>query len=102
MSETTILLLALLAGGLLGAFFFGGLWWTIRRGTTSLRPATWFLGSFLVRTAVALGGLYLIARGDWRRLLSGLLGFLLVRLLVMRLTRGPVENPRAAVTGGGS
>ena len=39
------------AGALLGVFFFGGLWWTVQKGVASERPAFWFLGSLLVRTA---------------------------------------------------
>ena len=44
MNETVILVLVGGAGVLLGVFFFGGLWWTVRRGVSSNRPALWFLG----------------------------------------------------------
>jgi F1F0 ATPase subunit 2 len=87
MRETSTFVLALLAGVLLGTIFFGGLWWTIRRGVSSERPATWFFGSLMLRTIIAVAGFYLISRGDWRRLLAGLLGFLVARALVTRLTR---------------
>ena len=53
MNDTAIIVLALLAGAALGAVFFGGLWWTVRRGVASPRPAAWFIGSFLVRAAIA-------------------------------------------------
>ena len=33
---------AWMAGCFLGAIFYGGLWWTVRRGVTSARPALWF------------------------------------------------------------
>ena len=36
MNEFLILAVALAAGLLLGAFFFGGLWWTVRKGASSL------------------------------------------------------------------
>ena len=36
-------------GGLLGTMFFGGLWWTVRTGVSSQRPALWFLGSLVLR-----------------------------------------------------
>jgi F1F0 ATPase subunit 2 len=45
MSEALMLGLAGVAGLLLGAIFFGGLWWTVRKGVASSRPALWFLGS---------------------------------------------------------
>jgi F1F0 ATPase subunit 2 len=87
MNETLILVLALATGVLLGAIFFGGLWWTVQNGVSSKRPALWFFGSLLLRTSIALVGFYFIARGHWERLLVCLLGFVIARLIVMRLTR---------------
>ena len=92
MNETAILVLSGGAGVVLGAVFFGGLWWTVRRGLSSKRPALWFLGSLLLRTSIALAGFYLIARGHWERLLVCLLGFVMARLIVTRLTRA-AEKP---------
>ena len=86
MSETMQLALALLAGMLLGAMFFGGLWWTVRKGLASPRPALWFIGSLLLRTGIALAGFYFVAGSDWKRLLACLLGFIVARLIVIRLT----------------
>ena len=86
-SDTLSLLLALIGGVLLGAIFFGGLWWTVRKGVSSRQPALWFLGSLLVRTGAVLGGLYLVANGDWQRLLPCLVGFVMAQLVVTRLTR---------------
>ena len=93
MSETlalvSALVLPLLAGVLLGMFFFGGLWWTIRRGVSSKQPAALFFFRLLLRTGIALAGFYFVARGDWRRVLSCLVGFILARMLVTWLTRVP-------------
>jgi F1F0 ATPase subunit 2 len=80
------LALALLSGVLLGAIFFGGLWWTVRRGLLSPVPALWFSASSLLRTAVALGGFYVVSHGEWRRLLACLLGFFLSRIVVMHVS----------------
>lgn len=52
MNETLALLLAWVAGVLLGVIFFGSLWWTVRRGLSSKRPALWFLSSLLLRTSI--------------------------------------------------
>ena len=90
MNETVMLVLSGLAGGLLGVLFFGGLWWTVRKGLASPRPALWFLGSLLIRTAVILASFYLVGRGDGKRLLVCLLGFIIARFVVMRLTRPAV------------
>ena len=87
MSEISALILALLAGFLLGVMFFGGLWWTIQKGVSSKQPALWFLGSLLLRTMIAVAGFYFVSRGDWRRLLGCLLGFVLARIILMWLTR---------------
>ena len=85
-------MLAWVAGVLLGAIFFGGLWWTVRKGVSSQQPALWFFGSLLLRTSIALAGFYFVAGGHWERLLVCLLGFVMARLIVTRLTRPPVEH----------
>jgi len=92
MTNIPSLLTAWLAGGVLGAIFFGGLWWTIRRGVSSQRPALWFLGSLLARMSVALAGFYFVSGGHWERLVTCLLGFVTARLAVMRLTRSKGEQ----------
>ncbi|OGB77332.1 MAG: ATPase F0F1, partial [Burkholderiales bacterium RIFOXYC12_FULL_60_6] len=86
------LVLAWLAGGALGAFFFGGLWWTVRKSLTSARPALWVFGSLLLRMGVTMTGFYFVTGGDWQRLLSCLVGFVMARQLVTRLTRLPEED----------
>ena len=92
MNETLSLVLALVTGVLLGVIFFGGLWWTVRKGVSSKRPALWFFGSLLLRMSIALAGFYLIGRGHWERLLVCLLGFIIARFIVMWLTSPPVEH----------
>jgi F1F0 ATPase subunit 2 len=87
MNETLNLALALVTGVLLGAIYFGGLWWTVQKGSLSKQPALWFLGSLLLRTGIALAGFYFIARGHWEYLLVCLLGFVIARIIVTRLTR---------------
>ncbi|WP_202884371.1 ATP synthase subunit I [Halomonas sp. YLGW01] len=77
-----------LAGLALGAFFFGGLYWTVRRGLVSTRPAQWFLASLAVRLGVTLAGFYLVAGDQWPRLLACLVGFLIARGAITWLTRG--------------
>ena len=94
-NEILTLVLALVTGVLIGAMFFGGLWWTVRKGVSSKRSALWFFVSLLLRTTIALTGFYFIARGHWERLLVCLLGFVLARLIVMRLTGPPVEHPNS-------
>ena len=95
MNSIFILVLALVAGLMLGAIFFGGLWWTVRKGVFSKSPALWFLGSMLLRMGIVLAGFYFVGRGDWQRLVTCLLGFIIARFIVMRLTRTPIEPPHS-------
>jgi F1F0 ATPase subunit 2 len=84
--------LAGIAGLLLGAIFFGGLWWTVKKGASVQYPALLFFGSALVRMVVALAGFYFVSGGQWKRLLTCLLGFIAARLAVSRLTRPSGDN----------
>ena len=92
MNETLTLALALVAGLLLGALFFGGLWWTVQKGVSSKQPALLFFGSLLLRTSITLAGFYFIARDHWERLLVCILGFVIARFIVTRLTGPPIEH----------
>jgi F1F0 ATPase subunit 2 len=50
-------------------------------------------GSLLLRLGVTMAGFYLVSGGDWQRLLSCLVGFVMARQLVTRLTRWPEKDP---------
>jgi F1F0 ATPase subunit 2 len=93
MNEILNLISALITGFLLGAIFFGGLWWTVQKGLSSRRPALWFLGSLLLRTVIALAGFYFASGGYWEKLLICLLGFFIMRRVVLRRTRLPEDDP---------
>ncbi len=93
MSDVPALALAFVAGSMLGVLFFGGLWWTVQKGVTSDLPAFWFMGSLLLRTGAILVGFYLVAQGHWSRLVACLLGFVIMRVVVVRrLTHGPTHD----------
>jgi F1F0 ATPase subunit 2 len=91
MNETSAIVGALLAGVVLGMIYFGGLWWTIRKGLSSKRPAVWFIGSLLLRTTIALAGVYLVSSGHWQRMLACLAGLFLARAFVTRFAHAPVD-----------
>jgi F1F0 ATPase subunit 2 len=95
MNDYVALTVVLIAGILIGGFFFGGLWWTIQKGLTSRNPVLWFFGSTLLRLSAALAGFYFIAGKDWRKLLICMLGFLIARVVVTRLTRTPRQGIHA-------
>jgi F1F0 ATPase subunit 2 len=87
MNEVATFSIVLLVGFLIGAFFFGGLWWTVRKGLASQNPVLLFFASTLLRTGFAVAGFYFTARGDWRKFVVCLFGFLLARGVVTWLTR---------------
>lgn len=94
-SELPGLILALVIGLGLGGIFFGGLWLTLVRLPTTRWPVLVALGSFVGRIAITVFGFYLIMVGGWPRLLACVLGFILMRqLLIRRLgaARLPVEQ----------
>jgi F1F0 ATPase subunit 2 len=92
MDEAFNLIPSLAAGFVLGTLFFGGLWWTVRKGLTSNQPALWFFGSQLLRMSMTLAGFYLVGRDRWESLLACLVGFVIARLVIMRLLHA-AEKP---------
>jgi len=100
MIDLLSLVFALIAGIMLGAIFFGGLWWTVRKGVSAKHPAFWFFGSMLLRTCIVVLGFYFILGGSWQRLLAGLLGFIVARIVVTRLTRVAQQQNQLAQEAG--
>jgi F1F0 ATPase subunit 2 len=96
MIELSPVLLALAAGLVLGAVYFGGLWWTVLRGIGSRHAPLWFFVSLLLRTAVAMLGFYLVARGSWERLVVCVAGFVVARFIVIWLTAAAGPRPQSA------
>ncbi len=93
MSDMGSLVRALIEGSLLGALFFGGLWWTVRHGIAARNPAVWFSLSAIARMGIVVAALYGVARGGTLSLLACLLGLLIARLGITRLTR-PIQLER--------
>lgn len=91
MDDVIPLVLAFAAGLGLGLVYFGGLWLTIRRLPTSRWPVVLTLGSLLGRTAVTLVGFYLVMAGHWERSVACLVGFALMRFVVVA-SLGPDER----------
>jgi len=94
-SDFPALAVALLAGGMLGVFFFGGLWWSVQKGVSSERPGLWFFGSLLLRNIITLAGFYVVSQGHWSRLVACLLGFMLARVIVVRLLSRPLTEQQS-------
>lgn len=87
-------------GILAGAAYFGGLWWTVRRLPSCRQPGRMLFGSFLVRTLILAGVLFLAAGRRPLVYLGAALGFLAVRMVMTRIY-GPASPGPAATDGGG-
>ena len=86
------MLLTFTGGLLLGTLFFGGLWLTVKRTVSAKQPAFLIASSFLLRTGVTLAGFYYIGQDNWQRLITCLLGFIIARLVIIRLTKKEVSH----------
>jgi F1F0 ATPase subunit 2 len=83
------LVLACFGGMLLGSFFFGSLWITVRQLPTTAWPIRLIVGSYVSRMAIAFLGFYLIMQGDWKRAIAGLVGFIVMRYILIRRFQSP-------------
>jgi F1F0 ATPase subunit 2 len=99
--DLVTLLFALLEGALLGLFFFAGLWWTVRRIETTKNVALLFFCSMALRTIIVLLGFYFMLGDNWQRLVAGLIGFVIARIIVTRLTRSG-DHTKDSTTAVGS
>ena len=91
------ILIAFCVGIALGWFFVGGLWMTVRKLPTAESPMLLSMSSLLLRLAVTLIGFWLVGRGSWRRLVAALIGFVLIKfLLVSRLGKDEIEEAARA------
>lgn len=84
MNEWLSLLPALLAGLVLGMFYFGGLWLTVQRLSQARQPALLALGSLAGRLGVTMLGVYLVTGGQWAKIGVCLLGFFVMRTILVR------------------
>lgn len=70
---------AFAAGAALGLIYFSLLWLTVKRLPDAGNPALLMLGSFIVRTAGAVLGIFLVMDGSWQRAAACVLGFMIAR-----------------------
>ncbi len=87
MNEVWYMIIAFIVGITLGTLFFGGLWLTVKKSVTAKTPALWLAGGFFIRMSMVLVGFYYVSRDNWQRLLICLLGFIIARMIVMKLTK---------------
>lgn len=85
---------AFVAGLLMAGLFFAGLWWTVRVGLRSERPAVWFLLSWFGRMAMVMLVFWWVGGHDAHRWLSAAAGFLLVQMALRLWQRRLVSGAR--------
>jgi F1F0 ATPase subunit 2 len=93
------IMLSTIAGAGLGVLFFGGLHWTVVRLPRARRPWLLACGSFTVRVALVVIGLFLVSAGDWKRLVAALIGWIGARVVCVRRL-GPARVVSEANTRG--
>lgn len=91
--DTVSLVAPFLAGAMLGLFYFGGLWLTLRRIHCVTTPGLLLIASFAGRMAVVLPAFYYVMAGQWERVAACLVGFLVIRSVIIRQIR-PLEMTR--------
>lgn len=70
-----------LLGLVAGSIFFGGLRWTTIKVVTSRYPSVFVIGSFIIRTILALSLLFMATQHSLKGLLIAVSGFTLVRFI---------------------
>jgi F1F0 ATPase subunit 2 len=92
MNDTWYLIFAFAVGMALGAFFSLNLWTTVRKMTDEQTPWHIMYGNFVLRMSAVVIGFYLVMAGRWERMIATLLGFVVMReILVRYLGRKPEE-----------
>jgi F1F0 ATPase subunit 2 len=95
-----ILSVAFLLGGILGFLHFTGLWITVNYLPKTRRPVFFLLLSFMLRMSVILGAFYFIMGEKWQRLFACLLGFILARIILVRIWAPGVKSKQRSLKNG--
>ena len=102
MTEWLSLMPALMAGLALGIFYFGGLWLTVQWLPAARRPALLTLSSLAVRLSLTLLTVYLVTEGQWARTGVCLLGFFVMRTILVQRWRPKISPTAGGRSNGGT
>lgn len=75
--------ISFLFGFLIGIVYFGGLYYSTRKFKDVKNPAIFMFLSFIIRMAVLIAGFYYLAKIDYKNVLIGLIGVILVRFIMI-------------------
>jgi F1F0 ATPase subunit 2 len=71
----------------------------VRKIESTKHVALLFLGSMLLRTSIVILGFYFLLGDSGQRLIAGLLGFIIARVVITRLTRSSVQSEDGITSG---
>ena len=78
------LLISFIVGAAIGGMYFAGLWETVRKLPDVEKPVRRIALSYALRMTLVLSGFYFVMQGEWERLAAAMVGFLLMRELLLR------------------
>jgi F1F0 ATPase subunit 2 len=88
MSQSSFTLVALFfIGGVIGLVFFSGLWLSLKWCITQNGRYLWHFVGFILRAGFVCSAFFLLMQGSWQRLTALVVGFLCVRIIVVRAAR---------------
>jgi len=91
MTDFYALVSSFVVGMGISVFYLGGLWLTARQIPRSDNPHLLMVVSFVGRIGLTVLAFFLVANGQWQRLLACFLGFFLLRAVLMRWQVGKME-----------
>lgn len=97
MNSVFPLILVFMTGGLLGLFFFAGLWLTLQYSLHAKYAAIWLILSFLLRSSMVLWAIYWLGQGQWQRFSACMLGFVLMRFVLLNRLAMASANGRGKI-----
>lgn len=72
-----------LIGLVLGIIYFGGLYYSTQKFNQVKRPALFMVLSFVIRMGILLIGFYYLTKIDYKNVLIGLVGVILIRIIMV-------------------
>lgn len=77
------MIVSFLIGLVLGMIYFGGLYYSTHKFNKVKRPALFMILSFTIRMSILIIGFYYLTKTDYKNVLIGLLGVILIRIIMV-------------------
>lgn len=83
------MIVSFLVGLVLGVIYFGGLYYSTKKFNTVKSPALFMVISFIIRMGILVLGFYYLTKTDYKNVLLGLVGVILVRYIMIFKAKEP-------------